>query len=247
MHNSITKKNSLDLSKISGVEKRMIEEILAIKKREVNKIMVPTNEIIAFSYDNTIMDVLSSYEQYHYSRYPVYFNNMDQVVGILFIKDIISFWHDYKNYPAVEFVRFPYFVYEDRPALDVFLELQKLRLSLGVVIDEFGGVSGIITVEDLMEEIVGEIEDEFDKRKATFVEKISANEYVVNTRMELDDFSEYFKMTIDEDDISTLGGLIVKYADRIPRVGETIVYRNLEFKILEGTRRKISRVKLKKI
>ena len=243
----MTKKSSLDLSKISSVEKRMIEEILAIKKREVNKIMVPTNEIVAFSYDNSLRDVLSTYKQYHYSRYPVYFNNMDQIVGILFIKDIISFWHEYKDYPVVEFVRFPYFVYEDRPALDVFLELQKLRLSLGVVIDEFGGVSGIITVEDLMEEIVGEIEDEFDKRKAAFIEKISANEYIVNTRMELDDFSEYFKMTIDEDDISTLGGLITKNADRIPRVGETIVYKNLEFKILEGTRRKISRVKVKKM
>lgn len=243
----MTKKNSLDLGNITGVEKRMIEEILAIKKREVNKIMVPTSEIVAFSYDNTLSDVLSSYKHYHYSRYPVYFSNMDQIVGILFIKDIISFWHEYRDCPVVEFVRFPYFVYEDRPALDVFLELQKLRLSLGVIIDEFGGVSGIITVEDLMEEIVGEIEDEFDKRKVAFVEKISANEYVVNTRMELDDFSEYFKMTIDEDDISTLGGLIIKNADRIPRVGETIVYKNLEFKILEGTRRKISKVKVKKI
>ncbi len=243
----MAKKNSLDLTKISSVEKRMIEEILAIKKREVNKIMVPTNEIVAFSFDNTLSDVISSYERYHYSRYPVYFNHMDQIVGILFIKDIISFWHDYKNYPVVEFVRFPYFVYEDRPALDVFLELQKLRLSLGVVIDEFGGVSGIITVEDLMEEIVGEIEDEFDKRKAVFIEKISDNEYIVNTRMDLDDFCEYFNMPIDEDDISTLGGLIIKNADRIPRVGEKVTYKNLEFNILEGTRRKISRVKVKKI
>ncbi len=243
----MTKKESFDLSKISNIEKRMIEEILAIKKREVNKIMVPTNEIIAFSYNDTISDVLSFFNQYHYSRYPVYFNNMDQIVGILFIKDIISFWNEYKNYPVVEFVRFPYFVYEDRPALDVFLELQKLRLSLGVVIDEFGGVSGIITVEDLMEEIVGDIEDEFDKRKVAFIEKVSGNEYIVNTRMDLDDFSEYFNMTIDEDDISTVSGLILKNADRIPKVGEEIKYKNLEFKILEGTRRKINKVKVKKI
>ena len=238
------KKKILDLSKVSNIEKRMIEEILVMKKREVNKIMVPTNEIVAFSYDNCLSDVISSYKQYHYSRYPVYFHKMDQMVGILFIKDIVSFWHDYEHHPVVEFVRFPHFVYEDRPALDVFLELQRLRISLGIVIDEFGGVSGIITIEDLIEEIVGDIEDELDRRKKSFVEKISNKEYIINTRMELDDFSEYFGMVIDEDDITTVSGLILKNADRIPKVGEEIRYKSMKFKILEGTRRKINKVKV---
>ncbi len=243
----MSKNKNLDLSKISKTERRMIEEILAIKKREVNKIIVPTNEIVAFSYNKNLGDVIFAYKKYHYSRYPVFFNNMDQIIGVLFIKDILSFWNEYKSYPVVEFVRFPHFVYEDRPALDVFLELQRLRISLGVVIDEFGGVSGIITIEDLIEEIVGDIEDEFDKRKKSFIEKISDKEYIVNTRMELDDFSEYFNMTIDEDDISTVNGLILKNADRIPKVGEEITYKNLRFLVLEGTRRKISKVKVKKI
>jgi putative hemolysin len=242
----MSKEYLLDLNKISQIEKRMIEEILAIKKREVNKIMIPTSEIVAFSYNQPLSDVVTIYKKYHYSRYPVYYNNIDQIVGILFIKDIISFWREFKSYPVVEFIRFPHFVYEDRPALDVFLELQKLRLSLGIVIDEFGGVSGIITVEDLIEEIVGDIEDEFDKRKKSYIEKISDKEFIVNTRMELDDFSKYFGMVIDEEDISTVGGLIMKNADRIPRVGEEIKYKDIKFKILEGTRRKISKVKVSK-
>ncbi len=239
-------KETLDLSKITKTEKRMIEEILAIKSREVNKVMVPTNEIVAFPHNKNLGDVISCFEKYHFSRYPVYFNNMDQIVGILFIKDIISFWHEYKYYPVVEFVRLPHFVYEDCYALDVFLELQKLRISLGVVIDEFGGVSGIVLLEDLIEEIVGDIEDEFDKRKTIFIDKTSDDEYIVNTRMDLDDFSDYFKMTIDEGDILTVGGLILKIADRIPKVGEEITYKNLKFKILAGTRRKISKVRVKK-
>jgi len=243
----MSKNKNLDLSKISKTERRMIEEILAIKKREVNKIIVPANEIVAFSYNKNLSDVIFAYKKYHYSRYPVFFNNMDQIIGVLFIKDILSFWNEHKSYPVVEFVRFPHFVYEDRPALDVFLELQRLRISLGVVIDEFGGVSGIITIEDLIEEIVGDIEDEFDKRKKSFIEKISDKEYIVNTRMELDDFSEYFNMTIDEDDISTVNGLILKNADRIPKVGEEITYKNLRFLVLEGTRRKVSKVKVKKV
>ncbi|GAI02344.1 unnamed protein product, partial [marine sediment metagenome] len=126
-------------------------------------------------------------------------------------------------------------------------ELQRLRISLGIVIDEFGGVSGIITVEDLIEEIVGEIEDELDKRQKPYIERVSENEYVINTRMELDDFSEYFNMTVDEEDVSTVSGLILKNADRIPRIGEEITYKNLKFTVLEGTRRKISKVKVKKV
>jgi len=239
------KKRTLDLTKISKIEQRMIEEILSMKRRTVNRIMVPVNEVVAFAYDQTLSDVIVSYKRNHYSRYPVYFKKMDQIVGILFIKDIITFWNKYQDNSVVEFVRFPHFVYEDRPALDTFLELQKLRLSVGVVIDEFGGVSGIITLEDLIEEIVGEIEDELDERQKPFVEKISEHEYIVNTRMEIEEFSEYFKVSVDEDvDVTTVSGLILKNADRIPKVGEEVEYKNLKFKILEGTRRKISKVKV---
>lgn len=244
----MTKKRILDLTKLSKIEQRMVEEILSMKKRTVNRIMVPVNEVVAFAYNQTLNEVIVSYRHNHYSRYPVYFKNMDQVVGILFIKDIITFWNKYQHKPVVEFVRFPYFVYEDRPALDTFLELQKLRLSVGVVIDEFSGVSGIITLEDLIEEIVGEIEDELDERQKPFVEKLSEHDYIVNTRMEIDDFSEYFNVAInEEDDVTTVSGLILKNADRIPTVGDKVEYKNLKFKILEGTRRKISKVRVTKV
>ena len=241
----MTPKKIIDISKVSKAEKRMIGEILSMKKRSVNRIMVPIDEVVAFAYDQTISQVIETYSIHHYSRYPVYHKNMDQVIGLIFIKDIVTFWHKVKDRPVVEFVRFPHFVYEDRPALDTFLELQRLRLSVGVVIDEFGGISGIITLEDLIEEIVGEIEDELDERQKPHVEKISAQEYIVNTRMEIDDFAEYFNVPIDDKcDVTTLSGLILINADRIPRVGEVVVYKNLKFKILEGTKRKITKVKV---
>ena len=242
-----TRKKIIDLSKLSDPESRMIGEILEIKNREVNKVMIPKNEVVALAYNTQLEKAVQTYKQYHYSRYPVYFNNLDQVIGIFYIKDVVSFWKERSDYPIVEFVRLPYFVYEDRSALSVFLELQRLKLSLGVVIDEFGGVSGIITVEDLIEEIVGDIEDEFDKKKKPLIEEISESEYYLNTRMELDDFAEKFGITIDDDDVSTVGGLIIKHADRIPKVGEEIKYKNFVFKVTEATRRKISKVKLKKL
>jgi putative hemolysin len=223
----------------------MIGEILEIREREVNKVMIPKNEVVALAYNKHLHEVVTTYQKYHYSRYPVYFNNLDQVVGVLHIKDIMSFWNDYRDYPVVEFVRLPHFVYEDKTALNVFLELQRLKLSLGVVIDEFGGVSGIVTVEDLIEEIVGDIEDEFDKKKKPMIEKISEHEFYLNTRMELDDFSEKFGVSINEDDVSTVGGLIIKHADRIPKVGEEIQYKNFLFTIIEATRRKINKVKIR--
>jgi CBS domain containing-hemolysin-like protein len=240
----MTKKKYIDFSKLTLTERRMIEEIVSIKKREVNKIMIPTNEIVAFDFNKPLKDVLAAFRKYHYSRYPVFFNTMDQIVGIVYIKDVVPFWRECADYPVVEFVRFPHFVYEDRSALDVFLELQRLRLSLGIVIDEFGGVSGIITLEDIVEEIVGDIEDEFDKRKKPFIEKQTDSIFIVNTRMGIDDFAEYFDVSIDEDDVSTVSGLIIKNADRIPKVGEKIKYKNLLFEILEGTRRKISKARV---
>ena len=237
-------KREIDLTKVSVTERRMIQEILDLKKREVNKVMVPINEIVAFSYDSTLGDVIKAFSKYYYTRYPVYVDNFDGIIGVLYIKDIISFWREYESSPVVEFVRLPHFVYEDRSALDIFQELQKLRLSLGVVIDEFGCVSGVVTTEDLIEEIVGDIEDEFDRRKKPFIEKLSEHEYIVNTRMEIDDFADYFKLTIDDDDVSTVGGLIIKNADRIPKVGEEVRFRNLVFRIIEGTRRKISKARI---
>lgn len=241
----MTKKKILDLTQLSTIERRMVEEILVLKKREVNKIIIPKNEIIALSHHQKLCDAIQMYSKYHCSRYPVFYNSLDNIVGVLYINDIIGFWHEYRSHSAIEFVRFPHFIYEDRPALDVFLELQRMRISLAIVIDEFGGVSGIITVEDLLEEIVGEIEDEFDERKEPYVKKVSDNEYVVNTRMELDDFAKYFNMIIDDDDITTVSGLIVKNADRIPKVGEHIQYQNLKFTILEGTRRRIIKAKVR--
>lgn len=223
----------------------MIDGIVRMKERSVSKVMVPNNEVVVLPHDARLEEAISVYRQRHFSRYPVFFRRLDRIVGMLHMKDIFAFWHDHRDHPVVEFVRLPHFVYEDRPALNVFLELQRLKLSLAIVIDEFGGVSGIVTIEDLIEEIVGEIEDEFDERKKPLIEKISDRECYLNTRMDIDDFAERFGVTVDEQDVSTVGGLILKHADRIPRVGEEIRYRNFLFTIVEATRRKISKVRLR--
>ncbi len=238
------KRKTIDLNKASRAEKQMIIELLRLKERAINKIMIPVSEITAIKHDRTMDEVFNIYREQRFSRYPVYFREPDQIVGVLFIKDIIPLTDQFLSYPAVEFVRLPYFIYEDRKASDVFFEMQRLRISMGIVIDEFGSVSGLVTTEDIIEEIVGDIEDEFDEKKKSFIQSLSEHEYLVNSRIELEDFCDYFNIIIDEDDITTLNGFLLKKADRIPRVGEQIQYKNLTFSVVEGTRRKISTVKV---
>ncbi len=228
------------------MEKKMVSEIMAIKHKKVNRVMIPKNEVVMLGHHVELGQAIEIYRHNHFSRYPIYYRNSDHVVGILHIKDIVTFWHDHRDLPVIEFARLPHFFYEDRSVLEVFLELQRLRLSMAIVIDEFGGVSGIVAIEDLLEEIVGDIEDEFDRRKKPLIERISEDEFIVSARMELDDFAENFGIRVDEDDVSTLAGLISKHADRIPKLGEEIIYKNLKFTILEGTRKKILKVRLKR-
>jgi len=228
--------------KISSEEKRIIDGVHTIKNETARKIMIPKDRIALFRYDTPLRKVITAFPDNFHSRYPVYFRNRDQIVGILHIKDVAAFWSQYPDTPVVEFVRFPYFVYEDRPGLDVFLELQKLRVSMAVVLNEFGGVSGLITVEDLIEEVVGEIEDEFDRKAETMIAKVSENESVVDARMNLTEFAQALGMPVHDPDIATVAGLIIKHADRIPKPGEEIVIGRLKFTILTASKKRINKV-----
>jgi putative hemolysin len=228
--------------KYSSEEKRIIDGVHAIKNETVRTIMIPKDRVVFLRYDTPLRKVVVSFQEHFYSRYPVYFRNRDQVVGILHIKDVAAFWNQVPEKSVVEFVRFPYFVYEDRPGLDVFLELQKMRISMAVVLNEFGGVSGLITLEELIEEVVGEIEDEFDRKAEAMCVKMSEHEYVVDARMNLGDFAEFLGVPINDPEIATVAGLIIKHADRIPKPGEDIVIGTLKFTILTATRKRINKV-----
>lgn len=230
------------MRKISPEEKLIIDGVHSIKNETTRKIMVSKDRIVFFRYDTPLSKVLTVFQKNFYSRYPVYFKNHDQVVGVLHAKDVAAFWNQYPDTPVVEFVRFPYFVYEDRPGLDVFLELQKLRISMAVVLNEFGSVSGLITIEDLIEEIVGEIEDEFDRKAETMLAKVSENETVVDARMNLNDFAKALGVAVQDPEIATVAGLIIKHADRIPKPGEEIMIGLLKFTILTASRKRINKV-----
>jgi putative hemolysin len=232
----------MSIKKLTPEEKLIVDGVHKIKNKTARTIMLPKDRVVFFRYDTPLRKAVATFQEHFFSRYPVYFKNRDQVVGILHIKDVVGFWNQVPDMPVVEFVRYPYFVYEDRPGLDVFLELQKLRVSMAMVLNEFGGVSGAITIEDLIEEVVGEIEDEFDRKAEAMCARLSDREYVVDARMNLNDFAEALGVAVHDPEIATVAGLIIKHADRIPKPGEEIMIGTLKFTILTASRKKINKV-----
>jgi len=233
--------------KSSFEEKRIISNLASIREKPIIQVMVPKNEMAAIPFDMKLGQFIEFFKQKLFSRYPVFINNIDQITGILYIKDIIAFWNAHSSRPVVEFVRLPHFIYEHRLTLEVFVEFQSLNVSFGIVLDEFGAVAGLVTIEDLLGEIVGDIRDEFSAEKKPLIEKKSDKESIVYARIGLDDFAREFSISLHEKDVATLAGLIIKCADHIPLVGEEIIYKNLKFTVLAGTKRKINKVRVERL
>ncbi len=245
------RKEGLILKNLPLHKEKMIKEILSLSETPLSRIMVPKVSMVNISADKKIKDLLALFHECGYSRIPVYSGAVDNIVGIVHLKDIfrILSMHrelEIQNMPVVEFVRLPHFFYENINGLDVFLTLQRQKISTGIVIDEFGSVVGMVTVEDLLEEIVGEIIDEFDRERGAKIVAMSDGRYVVDPGVEIDKFLEILEVESPYKNVSTLAGLIYRIADRIPKVGEKIRFGEWEFTVLEGTSRKITKVSVEK-
>lgn len=235
--------------KISPIEKRISANLVTLRDKPVNQILVPKNEIIALPHDMTLENAVEIYRQSRYTRYPVYHLNPDAVVGVLHVNDIVSFWKDCARRPVVEFCRLPHFIYEHRSVLETLMDLQASNTSLGIVIDEFGAVTGLVSMDAILSAIVGDFSDEFrtDRDKRAWFEKKSDRESIVHGRIRLDEFAREYGMAIREPDAATLAGFIIKQLDRIPKTGEEVIYKNLKFTVLACTKRTVTKVRVEKI
>ncbi len=224
-----------------------MKRVLRLARTPLNRIMVPKVDIVACPVEQKVKEVINLFHETGYSRLPVFYDSIDNIVGIIHLKDIFRIIaHHQKEeieaMPVVEFVRLPDFIYENIYGLNAFLQMQRQKTSLAIVIDEFGRVVGLITVEDLLEEMVGELIDEFDREPKEPLVKISENQYQFDTKIPIDRFCEIVGIEIPPYDITTLAGLIYHIADRIPKKGERLKFGELEFTILEGSARKITKV-----
>jgi putative hemolysin len=231
---------------ITEDEEELITSIFEIGDTPVKEVMVPRIEMVSVKASDTIEEILNTFRKQGYSRLPCYYKEIDNIVGTIYIDQLLVFWGTKDKLQACDIMRFPYFIPETKRVLETLREFQRKRISIAVVVDEYGGVSGLITMEDLIEEIVGELQDELD-REETHIKEIKKGIYLVNARIELDDFNEIMDTDFEVKDVQTLGGLIVNKLERIPQKGEILILDPISIQIIGASKRKVYRVLVKKI
>jgi gliding motility-associated protein GldE len=229
-------------------EKTILKSIINFGNTDVKSIMKQRPDISALDAKMPFREVLTKINALGYSRVPVYKNNLDNVIGILYIKDLLPHIDKENDFNWITLIRKPYFVPESKMIDDLLKDFQNKRVHMALVVDEFGGVSGIITMEDILEEIFGEINDEFDEDEV-FYSKINDNTFVFEAKILINDMCRYMEIEPSEfeeirNESDTLGGLLLEINGEIPLKGATITYNNYEFIVESVDKRRIKRVKV---
>lgn len=238
----------LDQGKESGAlednEHELIKNVFDFNERVVKNIMVPRTKISGIELNTAKEEVVEKIIAEGYSRLPVYDDIIDKIIGIIHAKDVLPLLAKNKDWVLNDIIRKPYFVPETKKINDLLSELQQKRIQIAIVIDEFGGTAGMVTLEDIVEEIVGEIQDEYDEEKPT-VEKISDNEFIINAYATVYDVNEHLPHDLPEDeDFDTIGGLVSHAFGKIPEVGDSEECYGYLFTILKKTEQNIETIKL---
>ncbi|WP_276091173.1 hemolysin family protein [Pedobacter sp. JY14-1] len=238
----------LDQGKESGAldtnEHELIKNVFDFNERVVKNIMVPRTKISGIELSSAKEEVIEAIIGEGYSRMPVYDDVIDKIVGIVHAKDILPLLAGNNEWALSDIIRKPYFVPETKKINDLLSELQQKRIQIAIVLDEFGGTAGMVTLEDIVEEIVGEIQDEYDEEKP-IVEKVSETEFIVNAFATVYDVNEHLPHDLPEDeDFDTVGGLVSHAFGKIPEVGDSEECYGYLFTILKKTEQNIETVKL---
>ena len=231
-------------------EKSLIKNILSLDDKSVEDIMVPRAEIVSIEIKQNMKEILSLIENESHSRMPVFENNLDNVLGFLHVKDLIKNNNE-NHFELKKIIRDILYVAPKSPILDLLKRMRSSRIHIGLVVDEFGGVDGLITIEDLVEEIVGEIEDEHDADDSDEIfQKIDDKTILVKSGYKIEDMEKYYdvKIKIDDEEIDTVGGLLFFLANKVPKNSQVYNYDNiLEFKVIKASARRIESLQITKI
>ncbi len=229
-------------------ERELIESVVEFNETRAGEIMTPRTEICALPIEATVIAARDLINEQKYSRLPVYRENIDNIEGVIYVRDVLQAWAENReNEPIGSILRDAYFVPETKSAAELLKNMQIDRVQIAIVIDEYGGVAGIVTVEDILEEIVGEIEDE-DTENEEIIEIIEGEDgyFDVLGSTEIDKIERLFDIEIDDDDFTTIAGLITSEAGYIPKVGEKLELRGLDMEIIHADEKKILLVRLRK-
>ena len=228
---------------INETEKDMLQNVFKFSDLSAKQVMVPRPDITCIPVDITIEELNKITCESQYTRYPVYENDLDNIIGILHIKDIYSS-SLCGEFDIMKLIRKPMMVPETVGIDQLVLDFKKNQSQMAIVIDEFGGTAGLITLEDVLEEIFGEVQDEFDSDEEANLVKISENSYEVNAMMRTDELSEVFNVHIEDEDVDTIGGFVVKQLGRLAEKNDVVVYENLEFVVKEISKTRITKLRV---
>jgi putative hemolysin len=229
-------------------ERDMIRGVIELEFTAVREIMVPRTDIVAVDADATLDDVAALMVERGFSRVPVYEENLDNIAGIVHGKEVMKYLAR-KGGPQPtlqEIMRPAYFVPESKKVHALLSEMRKNQISIAIVVDEYGGTAGLLTVEDVLEEIVGEIRDEFDIEEQP-VQLLTPEEVIIDARVAIDDLSEMFDIQIKKNDFDSVGGLIINELGRIPSVGDNVRVNGISLKVLSVAGRRIKKVRVTKL
>ena len=237
----------------NGAEERVISEaegrellqsIVDFTETLVREVMTPRPDLIAIKQDATLSDVRTLFREEQYSRVPVYGDSLDNIVGIVFVKDLVALPPNAEP-PLTTLMRSAYFVPESKRVSELLKEMQRRQVQMAVVVDEYGGTAGLVTVEDLLEEIVGEIRDEYDVESETVTEE-SPGTFVFSGKVSIDEVGDRLGVQIEREGFETVGGFLLSHLGRMPYVGETFEVDGLSVEVLEVERRRITKVRVRR-
>lgn len=224
-------------------EKKMIQSILEFGETIVREVMVPRIDMECVDINDEPGEIFEKIMNMRYSRIPVYKGNLDNIIGIIYTKDLLTAWRNRELIIMEDLMRQAYFVPETKKISELLEEFRKGRMHLAVVVDEYGVTAGLVTIEDLIEEITGEILDEYDVEEKTIV-KLSDGEAIVYAKEDLDKINEELGLELPDEEFDSLGGLVIDLFGRVPRAGEEINFGNLKFIVQEADRKKIIKLKI---
>lgn len=240
----------VDVSVEDGViekeEKSMINNVVDFGDSKAKDVMVPRADMALVSVDATFDEVFEIFNEEHYSRLPVYDDNKDTVIGIVYLKDLFFFQNQNDNkkmtFSIRNIMREPFFVYEYQKTSSIMAEMRNRFVSLAIVLDEYATAVGLITIEDLIEEIVGEIRDEFDMDELKMITKISDNHYEIDAAMKLSDLEDSIGIELESENYDSLGGYVIELLDHLPNVGETVKKDGITFQVVSMDKNRIDRI-----
>ena len=226
-------------------ELHMLKGVLQVSQMQVREVMIPRSQMVVLDHDDPSSELLRTIVECGHSRFPVLGEDRDEVVGILLAKDVLKFFVDSPG-EKLDLGRFlrPTTLIPESKRLDTLLqEFRTSRNHMAIVVDEYGGISGLLTIEDVLEEIVGEIDDEHDPLEAEQIEH-QGDHWNVMALTRIDEFNDYFSASLDDEDYETIGGLVMRGFGRLPRRGESISVRGFCFKVTQADRRRVHRLEV---